>query len=370
MRTALDTGIMTSNREFHFGLLRVSIIQLLKSHGFDRAKPSSVDTLTDLYTRYLGLLTVEIIKLAQSRMDLDDTIALQDITTAFQNLGIIKPVDVLDIYDENPELPSDSGVTKFKEWCLDNHQPKDARLVGLPTGDLLNINQRASKPLSLIPEYINQLQNDPQREKGSKENREQEKLIEELINNGDVDDWIRLIVARQRINLAKKITGKEPHDIKSLPSIAGFKHSVLNHQKYHGALILNNQLLPTPPTLSSEELSPALERGAELMKILPIMRPDWKLENLQLSYEKLSDAFEIQESDEDEDEIGGKVDEDQIDIPMNDNDVENDMGAFTLDPNMDTQFDELEDMNNTFQRRESLDFGDQTHQLRFGLDEF
>ena len=100
------------------------------------------------------------------------------------------------------------------------------------------------------------------------------------------------------------------------------------------------------------------------------MRPDWKLENLQLSYEKLSDAFEIQESDEDEDEIGGKVDEDQIDIPMNDNDVENDMGAFTLDPNMDTQFDELEDMNNTFQRRESLDFGDQTHQLRFGLDEF
>ncbi|QLG74871.1 hypothetical protein HG535_0H01980 [Zygotorulaspora mrakii] len=361
---------MTSNHDFYFGLLKVSIIQLLKSHGFERAKPSSVDTLTDLYIRYLGLLTAEIIKLAQARVGPSDTIALQDITIAFQNLGLIKPVDVLDVYDENPELPSDMGVRKFKDWCLNNPQEKGARIVAFPTGDLLRTTARTSKPLSLIPEYINQLQNDSNKE-GSKENSEEEKLIEELINNGDVDDWIRLVIARQRINLAKRITGKEPRDIESLPSIAGLKHSVLEKQFQNSAsLISNNQLLPTPANTPKEDLTPTLNRGIELMKMLPIMRPDCRIENVELSYDNIPDDVEVNEDMDDQ--IEDAVNGEQIEIPMdgNDYDDENHMGAFTLDPNMDTQFDELEDMNNTFQRRESLDLGEQQHSLRFNLNEF
>lgn len=365
---------MTSNYDFYFGLLRVSIIQLLKSHGFDRARPTTIDVLADLYIKYLGLLITEIIKLTQSRMDQDETVALQDISLAFQNLGIIKPVDVLDVYDENPELPSDAGMRKFKEWCIYNHQSEDARAVALPTGDLLKTGAKHSKPLSLIPEYINQLQHDAQPE-DPKINEEDDGLIEELINNCDVDDWIRFVFARQRINLARKLSGKEPRHMALLPSIAGLKHSVLENKRTSN--ISNNQLLPNSLEASDGGVTDSLKRGDELIQKLPIMRPEWKLENVVLSYEDENDDY-VEDEDVNRDKNDIVLQNEPSDMPIDNgygsdfgsNSDENTIGGFTLDGNTDTQFAEIEDMNNTFQRRESLDFGDQAHNIKFDFDEF
>lgn len=359
---------MTSNYDFYFGLLRVSIIQLLKSHGFDRARPTTIDVLADLYIKYLGLLITEVIKLTQSRMDQDETVALQDISLAFQNLGIIKPMDVLDVYDENPELPSDAGMRKFKDWCIYDHQPEDARTVALPTGDLLKTGAKHSKPLSLIPDYINQLQHEAQPE-DPKAVEEDDELVEELINNGDLDDWIRFVFARQRITLARKLSGKEPRHMALLPSIGGLKHSVLENQ--HGSNISNNQLLPNSLDASDGEVTESLKKGDELIQKLPIMRPEWKLENVVLSYEN-------EDEDINEDKNESVVQDEPSDIAIDNgcgsdfdsNGDENTIGGFTLDANTDTQFAEIEDMNNTFQRRESLDFGDQEHNLKFDFNEF
>lgn len=357
---------MASSADFYFGLLRVSIIQLLKSHGFDRAKPTTVDILTDLYIRYLALLIQEILKSAQAREDWDETVALQDITLALQNLGVTKPMDVLDLYDENPSLPSDRGMQKFKSWCVNDFQPADARRVALPTGDLLRSSSKPAKPLSLIPEYINQLQHERQRDpKGG----EDDKLIEELINNGDVDDWIRAVFARQRINYAKRITGKEPHSVESLPSITGLKHSVLNLS--HSASISNSQVLPSLVQPAENEDSEVSRKTASLLQRLPAMRPEWRLDNVSLSYDQ--EPLDGDDQSKDNEDIEPKdIDIDAIEgVPTSlsadgDFDTTNPSGSnFILQDNADTQFAEMEDMDNTFQRRESLDFGSPSQDFDF-----
>lgn len=348
---------MAATSDFYFGLLRVSMIQLLKSHGFDRAKPTTVDIITDLYIKYLRLLTAEIIKSAQARVDWDDTIALQDLTLGLQNLGIIKPVDLLDVYDENPNLVSDQGMRKFKDWCVNDRQPVDARKVALPSGNLLRSNSKGSKPASLIPEYINQLQHDGQRP-GDANGQEEDKFIEESINNGDVDDWIRLVLARQRINYARRATGKEPHSLESLPSVPGLKNSILDVNHNHAS---GNQTIPDLTTDNAEEEDDITRKSAELLQKLPIMRPEWKLENLSLSFDK----DESSDSNEDLESLHNDSAVDDIPTSLPPEEEFDNLGTngsgFILGDNTDTQFAELEDMDNTFQRRESLDFGSAPH---------
>lgn len=354
---------MNSTYDFYFGLLRVSMIQLLKAQGFDRAKPTTVDVITDLYIRYLGLLTSEITKIAHSRFDFNDTVSLQDITLAFQNLGVTKPVDVLDVYDENPDLSSDRGMRNFKEWCLNDASPKESRTVALPSADLLKSKPKTSKPLSLIPEYINQLQQkqDPTREgKGDQE----DDLIEELINNGDLDDWIRFVLARQRINLAKRISGKDPQNMQSLPSIAGFKYSLL--EIAHN--MSSNEVLPTPLEPTEEGDTQTNTKYEALVQKLPLMRQDCRLDNIKLSFE---DEKYDPSSDENEDEVPRPesldfmIDEEGKRTGSNLED-----GAFALDPNVDTNFEELGDMDATFQRRDYLDLDEHPQDFQFDFDAF
>lgn len=355
---------MTSTNDFYFGLLRISMIQLLKSQGFDRARPSTVDVITDLYMRYLGLLTGEIMKLAESRCDLDNTVSLQDITLAFQNLGIIKPVDMLDVYDENPELPSDKGIKKFKEWCLNDMQPRESRMVALPTADLLKTKPKTSKPLSLIPEYINQLQQkqDPaQDHKGD----EEDELIEELINNGDLDDWIKFVLVRQKINLAKRVSGKEPQHINNLPSIGGLKYSILDPSMQSS---VNNDPLPMPLDSAEEDDSQSKLKIDELIQRLPIMRPECRLENITLSFE--NEAYDPS-SDESEPEVPPQ---DSLDFAIDQDSkrggIEADINEFALDPDIDTNFEELEDIDSTLQRRDYLDLDEHPQDFQFDIDGF
>ncbi|QLL31727.1 hypothetical protein HG536_0B05930 [Torulaspora globosa] len=357
---------MAATSDFYFGLLRVSMIQLLKSHGFDRAKPSTIDIITDLYIRYLRVLTSEIIKSAQSRLDWDDTLALQDLTLGLQNLGIIKPVDVLDVYDENPNLVSDEGMRKLKEWCVRDRQPADARKVALPSGSLLRSNSKGSKPPSLIPEYINQLQHGGQGA-GDTNGNEEDKLVEELINNGDVDDWIRLVLSRQRINHAKRATGKEPQTLDDLSSVPGFKHSVLNANNISAS---GNQTVPDCALANSGEEASIARKGTELLQKLPVMRPEWKLENLSLSFDK----DEGSENNEDLESLQNDSAVDDIPTSLPPEEDFDDLGTngsnFILGDNTDTQIAEMEDMDNTFQRRESLDFGNTPHALNFEYNGF
>lgn len=402
---------MTSNNGFFYSLLRISMLQLLKAQGFDRAKPSTVDTITDLYVKFLDLLTKEIMKLAQARCDQDDIIALQDITQAFQNLGIVKPNDILDVYDENPELPGDQGLQNFKDWCLNNSLAKDARKVALPTIDLLklenaigsgntangnNASSKTGKSSTAIPEYISQLQ-PGQQEELIKENEKENELIEDLINNGEADDWIRMVITRQKLGLLSRMQNREiPENGKGLPVIAGFKHSILGdilhtndssmNLNYNTDPIQdnskwvslnefvpsslensnnnsssknisnnnnnnnndNNSHMPTGANLAQEEPSELVNRASELLKKLPAMRHDTKIENITLSFENGEYDY-IEENQQQE-----KPDSNDNENTVMKNDYPSDNEP--METQGPLQFTEMEDMDNTFQRRASLDY--------------
>lgn len=394
---------MSSNEAFFYGLLRVSMLQLLSAQGFDRALPTTVDTFTDLYVKYMELIIKELKDVIQARGDKYgvESMSLQDLTLTLQNLGVIKPVDILDVYGErNPEDHYDIGMEKFKQWCLDE-QNKNIRQVAIPSVDLLTAEGdgfKSSKPLSAIPEYINQLQQQKESTPSAaklapiqptlpplqqQQDEHVHELIEELINNGETDDWIRMVLARQRIELGRKhsnISGT----LDNLPNIPSLKFSSLRElttTKDEG----KNELLPTSSEagnkgdtdkekLNIEEDNKhlyILEQQEKLLKLLPIKRQEDRLDNIVLSFEESSEKSEIEDlANEDfhsdsasPTNLGQEFNEevpamgpmhlqqypdmqDDIDMPMD----------YQLD-NPDAIFDEQEDMDNTFQRRASLDFG-------------
>ncbi|CCD24275.1 Taf3p NDAI_0C06160 [Naumovozyma dairenensis CBS 421] len=442
---------MTSNKDFYFGLLRVSMIQLLKSQGFDKSKPTTIDTITDLYLKFLTLLISEITRIAQARAGnhnelLDQSVVLQDITLAMTNLGIINPTNKLDVYDENPEVINDLGLIKFKDWYENSLKVQNARIVALPVPELLLLNDNpdnnkenilldptnknipnsmdytqssiigsttatatatTATGTTMIPDFINQLQNPSQQNDTfalEEEKRRQAKiqqendLIEELINDGDVDDWIRSLIARQRLNLthnklylSKKFNNPNPSErndedgfvwtLNNLPHLPGLKYSILENpltNTYNNVkLIAPDQLLPRITSFTDEENENDTIRTKKIMEtlnhLLPIMNPENKLENIILSFEALPSSDE-EENNEDEDVR--KDEDDDIDMDPNETNVHNynnnnntkTVGSFNFNQSIDTKYAELQDMDNTFQRRHSLEFDSTNNQFDYNSE--
>ncbi|SCU81202.1 LANO_0B02278g1_1 [Lachancea nothofagi CBS 11611] len=350
----------TSNKDFHFGLLRVSMIQLLKSQGFDRAPVTTVDAFTDLYVRFFQLLTLEVMKLSRSRMDEYEDIALQDVSQALMNVGLLKPMNTLDIYDENPDLVGDLGMQKFKKWCLHNAMPREARAVATPTADLLRPKDKSSKPLSMIPEYINQL--DKATKKGASHNESHENdLVDQMINNGDMDDWVHFSIRKQQLNLAKRISGRDVKDINNLPALPGLKHSTLAAASAQDA----SEVTPPEPVITDGD-ERALKEKAALMKMTAFQKEN-RLENIRLSFE--DEELTGSDSEVNINDVGFVDEEMNQDLEAFER-LENTMGL-TLESDSNLQLAEAENLNDTFQRRDSFDFGDEAfHNHEFDSDNY
>lgn len=488
---------MTSNDDFYFSLLRVSMLQLLKATGFDRARPSTVDIFTDLYIKWLELMLSEVKKMSQARQLPGDSdyvdssnsnIALQDISQAMVNLGQVKPMDLLDIYDENPNLPSDKGFQMWKQWCLNDVQLQYTKDVSLPPIDLVRFdlnkkietmaNAKKHAGFTIGPtkdaeegdkqtnnnkitnrvsgaenttDYLNKIQSASSNgmildDELQKELLKEDEIIEEIINNGDTDDWIKFVLIRQRLNIwNKKPQNTLPTKTSQLSNIGGLKNSLLNvtlrnnnledletDNNITQTIRSNNDYIPIIPqaildglnhdpnnnitTTTNTGVDPSLndtnnsiteddiqyaQRAQEYMKRLPAMLKDNRLDNITLSYENdiiESDDDEEEEEDdseeEDSDEEAIEEDEEDNDIEMpdkpidnesnhnngfNNNDINHDQmypdpieesSNFQLTGNMNDNTDHedddvgnnldlaaMEDMDNTFQRRQSLDFG-------------
>lgn len=344
---------MTTDESFYFSLLRISMIHLLRAHGFDRAKMGTVNLFTDLYVRYLELMIQEIRKLTLDRRDLDEEVSLQDITQGMLNIGVFKPMNLLDVYDENPYVAGDEGMQQFKRWLLQDPATTEARVISTPSPDLLKVGDKTSKPLSIIPEYINQLNTS---DKKPNDGDNETELVEAMINNGDMDDWIQFMLTSQKLELAKRKSGKLPQDLISLPSIPGLKYSKLSRSRP----IITNSCIPVGIEINEDEegKEESTEDAAEqivlkrLISKLPIGNPNNKLENIVVSYEdeNIDDLLEPLHTEEDQ--------QDYTDIDKTDYDFETSgTGGLTLGNVVTTELDEMEDMQNTFERRASLDFG-------------
>lgn len=103
----------TNANDLHFSLLRISLIHLLTSTTtLTTARPSVLDTLTDLAARHLTLLSKLAVSSAEAanRSEVD----IRDIRAALEGAGVLRPVGVYDRDGEDVR-----GVQAFVDWCVE-----------------------------------------------------------------------------------------------------------------------------------------------------------------------------------------------------------------------------------------------------------
>lgn len=79
-----------SARLLHHALLRPAILQILRAAGFHVAKPSVVDTLTDIAARYIELLADRTVTFANLNHN-DSTPDITDVRMALVDCGLLTP---------------------------------------------------------------------------------------------------------------------------------------------------------------------------------------------------------------------------------------------------------------------------------------
>lgn len=119
---------MTNERDFNSGVLRIAIIQILRSVGFYRTSNRLVDILCDLYIRFFQLLLEKTQRNNQLRAPEDD-ISVQDLALAIEDLGLVRPSNPLDPYDLDPV--NDTYNQLWKDWIF---------------GDYPELSRETSKP--------------------------------------------------------------------------------------------------------------------------------------------------------------------------------------------------------------------------------
>lgn len=126
---------------FYFHLMEVTIVQMLKAHGFDKAASSQVlELLTDITIRYFNLITKTVLKYVELRDDLSPNI--KDITDAFLDLGVIDPSNRLD--EKDIDSLNDQGIENFEKWF--NHD-MNTRMREIARPDLEFLENRKKEKM-------------------------------------------------------------------------------------------------------------------------------------------------------------------------------------------------------------------------------
>lgn len=138
---------------FYFHLFEVTIVQMLKAHGFDKANNQHVlEVFTDIAVRYFNLLVRTVIKFMELRDDCYPNI--KDITLAFLELKVISPHKELDKYDIDPL--TNTGIENFEKWFNDDMNTR-MREVARPTRELLELNKKAKLQLQNVSSKMDNL---------------------------------------------------------------------------------------------------------------------------------------------------------------------------------------------------------------------
>lgn len=138
---------------FYFHLFEVTIVQMLKAHGFDKANNQHVlEVFTDIAVRYFNILVRTVIKFMELRDDCHPNI--KDITLAFLELKVISPHKELDKYDIDPL--TNTGIENFEKWFNDDMNTR-LREVARPTRELLETNKKAKLQLLNVSSKMDNL---------------------------------------------------------------------------------------------------------------------------------------------------------------------------------------------------------------------
>lgn len=105
---------------FH-ALLRPAILQILRATGFHSAKPTVVDSMTDLATRYLEILCQETARCAAENMREPEylpiqEVSLEDVRRALEDVGAFLPERDWEEQDFTGQEDT-RGVDEFIAWA-------------------------------------------------------------------------------------------------------------------------------------------------------------------------------------------------------------------------------------------------------------
>ncbi|ANZ74316.1 BA75_00743T0 [Komagataella pastoris] len=262
---------------FYFSYLRITIIQLLKSQGFDRCSNAVIDALTDTTIRFLGLLLEKTAKYTASRGRSLGDVQIQDISEALTELKIITPCNLLDPYDVSPD--NLQGIQNFESWFI-GPCPDRARQVARPSKQYISEVNESLDPSTQfraknrIPEYMNSF-------------KKQEEQIDSTNDFPLDEDWIRF-------NLRVELKRNQAHDSKLKnsilqPYISNVLEDVQGKNGVNGngsteKYATNYDFIITGPTPD------------KLMQYLPYINSDDEEEDD--SYEEESEDYEEQDEDD------------------------------------------------------------------------
>ncbi|KAG2730826.1 hypothetical protein G9P44_005975 [Scheffersomyces stipitis] len=211
------------DESFHFALLRISIAQILKSHGFDKCKPSTLNIVTDLAIQYLKKLVLETISCSQTRTR-SNNIEIQDITQALIMIEAIKPDDYLKLDDSKDSKYNTKSLDSFVNWVRFSDSDRVAReLNEFPTALVRNLidkrkldlddgetdQEKKKRKHKERQEYYNQLKLNEISNLHGEDYGEEEEEDEYSISTKDKFSWLNYLIEKDL---------KLGHDLKFLNS--------------------------------------------------------------------------------------------------------------------------------------------------------
>ncbi|CAN3504139.1 hypothetical protein DICA1_F18228 [Diutina catenulata] len=228
---------------FHLGLLRVSIAQILKSCGFDKCKPSTLQVVTDLYVQYFTLLAREAVKCAQLRLR-SNSVELPDVTQSLILAGAIKGSSILGA-DPVPQTRDNYGyntksLSSFVDWVKYSEGFRVSRALNeVPLPLLTNLIEKRKLDLDDI-------ETDSERKK--RKYQERQEFYNSLKLTG-ADDGLEdddLITEKDRLPWVNYLIEKDlrlGHDLKFVHTPLSCEYTRFqNHPKYHPSARQQTQL--------------------------------------------------------------------------------------------------------------------------------
>lgn len=116
-----------SAAQFHLSLARVTTVQVLRANGIDRAKPSVVESLTDILVKVLLALGKQARTAAESAGR--SCCELEDVRYAMEELQILNASS----YDSQRETES---AIAFISWCMSDEANELRCVAGEGTEEL------------------------------------------------------------------------------------------------------------------------------------------------------------------------------------------------------------------------------------------
>ena len=145
----MTTTAPSTPSPFHLSLLRPPVLQILRAYGFTTARPSVVDSVVDLASRYLLLLASTTAQYARSHsltLSAENEVSITDLRLALTSAGALYPQ--ISALEEGVLGHEDlRGIEGFTNWCTGPANREIRRIAGITTAPM----PTATLPVSSLP---------------------------------------------------------------------------------------------------------------------------------------------------------------------------------------------------------------------------